>query len=71
MSVIIRRVTSVISWYLGPKYIQLPTGDKEVQNLASNFYTRHGFLPCIGAVDGTQSLENHTDYISSRIGRIV
>ena len=27
VSVIIRRVTSVISWHLGSKYIQLPTDD--------------------------------------------
>lgn len=39
--------------------------------LARNFYTKHCFSLCIGAVDGTHiltkhPLENHTDFINRK-----
>ena len=53
VSEIIRRVTQAISKYLGNKYIVLPTNEKDIEEMVSNFYNSHGFPQCIGAVDGT------------------
>ena len=56
---------------MGPNLIKLPTTEDEVRNLASWFYTDHGFPQCIGAIDCThvptkQPLENYTDYINRK-----
>ena len=53
VSKIIRRVTQDISKYLGSKYIALPKNEKDIEEMASNFYNSHDFPQCIGAVDGT------------------
>ena len=53
VSKIIRSVTQAIPNYLGSKHIVLPTNEKDIEEMASNFYNSHGFLQCIGAVDGT------------------
>ena len=53
VSKIIRRVTQAISKHLAQKYIYLPMDEVEIQNMALNFYERHGFPQCIGAIDGT------------------
>ena len=52
-SIIIRRITKAISLHLAPKYIQIPSTEKEVQEIVGQFYERHGFPQCLGAVDGT------------------
>ena len=39
--------------YLGPKYIQLPVTEDDVQEKVKGFYSAFGFPQCIGAVDGT------------------
>ena len=53
VSVIIRRVTKAISVHLAPKYIQIPSTEKEVEEMVGQFYEWHGFPQCLGAVDGT------------------
>ena len=53
VSKIIRRVTQAISKYLGSKFIVLPTNEKDIEEITSNFYNSHGFPQCIGALDGT------------------
>ena len=53
VSVIIRRVTKATSVHLTPKYIQIPSTEKEVQEMVGQFYERQGFPQCLGAVDGT------------------
>ena len=53
VSKIIRRVTQAISKYLGSKFIVLPTNEKDIEEMTSNFYNSHGFPQFIGAVDGT------------------
>ena len=52
VSKIIRRVTQAIS-----KYIVLPTDEKDIEKMASNFYNSHGFPEYIDAVYGTHMLE--------------
>ena len=51
--IIVRRVTKEISFHLAPKYIQTPSTEKEIKEMVGQFYERHGFLQCLGAVDGT------------------
>ena len=53
VSVIIRRVTKAISVHLAPKYIQIPSTEKEVEEMVGQFYEWHSFPQCLGAVDGT------------------
>lgn len=38
---------------LGKEFIKIPTDENDITSLASQFYARHGFPQCIGAVDGT------------------
>lgn len=52
-SIIVRRVCAAISEYLGPIYVRLPTSEREVQELISQFRV-YGFPQCKGAVDGTR-----------------
>ena len=67
-SKVIRRVTSVISEKLGPKYIVLPKTKREVEEHSQNFYNRYGFPQCIGIVDGIhikikRPVDKPTDYV--------
>ena len=39
VSIIVRRVSE----YLGPTYVRLPTSEREVQELVSQFHVYHGF----------------------------
>ena len=71
VSKVIRRVTSVISEELGPKYIVLPKTKGEVEELARKFYNRYGFPQCIGSVDGKhikikRLVDNPTDYVNRK-----
>ena len=43
VSKIIRRVTQAISKYLRGKYIVSPTNEKDIEEMASNFFNSHGF----------------------------
>lgn len=52
-SVVIRRVTQVISNVMGGSYIKQPETEDEVKFMATEFYNQHGFPQCLGAVDGT------------------
>ena len=68
---IVRRVTRAISTHLGPKYIVLPVTEDDVLELSKNFFDRHGFPQCLGAVDGThidikQPQENALDYLNRK-----
>ena len=71
VSKIIRHAAQAISKYLGSKYIVLPTNEKDIEEMVSNFYNSHGFPQCVGAVDGTHegvkrpSL-NASDFISRK-----
>lgn len=53
MSKILRSVCFAIVELLGKEFIQIPTDENNITSLASEFYARHGFPQCIGAVDGT------------------
>ena len=71
VSVIVRRVTSAITQYLGPKYISLPLTADDVKEKTFGFYKAFGFPQCIGAVDGTHieikaPKRNPTDYINRK-----
>ena len=70
VSLIVREVYKAIT-LLGRKYISLPTIPQDVEQYVSNFYFRHGFPQCIGAIDGThinikQPKENSSDYINRK-----
>lgn len=58
VSLTIRRACFVTSTILGPEYIKLPQTEHDVLEAVSNFYDRHGFPQCIGAVDGTHIFIN-------------
>ena len=65
VSKVIRRVTSVISEKLGPKYTTL-SKTNEVEEHAQNFYKRYAFPQCVSAVDSTHikikmPVDNRTD----------
>ena len=71
VSIIVRRVCAAISEYLGPSYVRLPTSEREVQELVSQFYVYHGFPQCMGAIDDTripikEPIENASDYINRK-----
>ena len=71
VSIIVRRVCAAISEYLGPSYVRLPTSEREVQQLVSQFYVCHGFPQCMGAIDGThipikEPIENASDYTNRK-----
>ena len=71
VSIIVRRVCTAISEYLGPIYVHLPTSEREVQELVNQFHVYHGFPQCMGAVDGThipikEPTENVSDYINRK-----
>ena len=53
VSITVGKVATIIVKYMGPNLIKLPTTEDEVRNLASRFYTNHGFPQCIGAIDYT------------------
>ena len=70
VSKVIRRVTSVISEKLGPKYSVLPKTKEEVEEHAQNF-TIYGFPQCVGAVDSVHikikmPVDNPTDYVNRK-----
>ena len=65
MSVIVRRVCTV----LGPQYTTLPKTENELEEAVQQFYSKHGFPQCFGAVDGThifikQPNKNATDFLN-------
>ena len=71
VSKVIRRVTSVISEKLGPKYTVLPKIKEEVEEHAQNSYNRYGYPQCAGAVDSAHikikmSFDNPTDYVNRK-----
>ena len=64
VSKVIRRVTSVISETLGPKYTVLPKTKEEVEKHVQNFYPQG-----VGAVDSTHMkmpVDNLTDYVNRK-----
>ena len=46
VSITVRKVATLVVKYMGPNLIKLPTPEDEVRNLASRFYTNHGFPQC-------------------------
>ena len=56
VSTIVRRVCHAISVVLGPKYIKLPQTEEDVKENVAQFYKKHGFPQCIGAIDGTHTV---------------
>ena len=71
VSMIIRRVTKMISNHLADKYIKLSRTEEEVNESCSLFFEKHGFPQCLGAVDETyvtikRLSEISTDYINCK-----
>ena len=52
-SIIVRRVSKVITNHLGPLYIKLPMTEEEVKETVSKFYSAVEIPQCLGAIDGT------------------
>ena len=53
VSVVVRRITRVISRYLSPMYIKVPVTEEAVKEKVMNFYNSFFVPQCLGAVDGT------------------
>ena len=71
VSVIVQRVCFRISDVLGSKYITLPKNETELHDAVTNFYNKHGFPQCFGAIDGThiyikQPSETPVDYLNRK-----
>ena len=71
VSVIVRRACTVISTVQGPQYITLPKTENELVEAVQQFYSKHGFPQCFGAVDGThifikQPNKNATDSLNRK-----
>ena len=71
ISVTVRRVCVALTDFLGPRYICLPTSEKDVNELIRNFYNIDGFPLCVGAIDGThiaieEPKENASDYTNRK-----
>ena len=71
VSVIVRRVCTVISTLLGSQYISLLKTENELEEAVQQFYSKHGFPQCFDAVDGThifikQPNKNATDFFESQ-----
>uniref|UniRef100_A0A1X7UYC9 Nuclease HARBI1 n=1 Tax=Amphimedon queenslandica TaxID=400682 RepID=A0A1X7UYC9_AMPQE len=69
VSLIIRRVSYVISHHLGPELIQLPLTEDAVGEKVDNSFKLYSILQCLGAIDCThidikQPINNSTDYIN-------
>ena len=52
-SIIVRRVSKVITNHLGPLYIKLPMTEEEIKETVSKFYSAFEIPQCLGAIDGT------------------
>ena len=71
VSKLVRKVCKAITVHLGPEYVKLPFTTAQVNDLVKNFHKTHGFLQCLGAVDGThieirQPRMNSTDFINRK-----
>lgn len=53
VSVVIRRVTHVITVYFGPQYITVPSIEAAVSSYVTKFLNAFAIPHCLGAIDGT------------------
>ena len=70
-SIIVRRVSFVITKHLGPLYVKLPMTEGSVKEKVSKFFNTFSVPQCLGAIDGThieikQPLLNSSDYINRK-----
>ena len=70
VSKIIYSVTRAVNIYLGPKFLKLPLTAVEVTEICRLFLEKHGFLQCIGTIDGTHiPIKRPSDNSSASITR--
>ena len=71
VSIVIRKVTHVITTILGPHYIKLPATEASVKEKVTDFYNLYSVPQCLGAIDCThieikQPSSNSSDYINRK-----
>ena len=71
VSGVIRRESYAITKSVDPKLIRSPTSQEEFQVLTDRYLEAHGFLQCIGAIDGThieiaEPSEHYSDFINRK-----
>ena len=69
VSAIIKRVSDVITTFLGPKLIKLPTTENSGEKLTNELLGTHEFPQCIVTIDAThieiaELNEHYSDYIN-------
>ena len=76
LSVVLRKVSALITRELGPRYISLPTTEEEMDQLRKSMEDKFGFPQAFACIDGThipikQPTENAHDFFSYKMKYII